>query len=110
MKRRNKEIIKRFFRIGTFTGYLIIYVMLYLKIIYLGYKIEELKEKYERINLLNQKYQIEYTKIMSPENLERLAKEKNMNLIVPERWCVIEIEKENEKDIKNKKILEAGTK
>jgi|YelNatPaOPRAMG01_1025707.scaffolds.fasta_scaffold223321_2 cell division protein FtsL len=111
MKRKNRNINKfRNFLFFLSTGFfLIIYVLLYLKIIYIGYQTNKLKEKYEFLNLLNKNYKLQIIKLTAPENLTKIAREKNINLIVPKNWCFLEIREKNEMDNGNKGILEAET-
>ncbi len=93
----------------SITGlYLVIYVFLYLKIIYLGYAIEKIKEEYETLNLLNKNYTLQLLELTTPENLEKIANVKSIELENPIDWCFLEIRNENEKI--ETKILEAGTK
>lgn len=108
-KKKNREKFKNFLFVSIIGCYLITYVLLYLKILYIGYKTEKLKEEYETLNLLNKNYNLELMKLITPENLEKLAKEKNINLQIPQNWCFLEIRKENEESIKETEILEAGT-
>lgn len=107
-KKKNRNNLKKFFYflIGV---YLLIYSFLSLKIIQIGYKIAKVKENYEYINLLNKNYNLELTKLITPENLEKLAKEKNINLTIPKEWCFLEIKGENESSNTETWILEAGT-
>ncbi|MGC8976296.1 MAG: hypothetical protein ACP5OB_01535 [Candidatus Ratteibacteria bacterium] len=103
-KRNN---LKTLFFISMIGCYLIAYVFLYLKIVHIGYIIGKMKDEYETLNLLNKNYNLQLIKLMTPENLEKLAKEKNINLKIPENWCFYKI-KEDEKNIKETQILEAG--
>ncbi|MCM8803643.1 MAG: hypothetical protein NC833_00080 [Candidatus Omnitrophica bacterium] len=108
--RKNKAKLRNFFFISITGCYLIIYVLLYLKILYIGYKTEKLKEEYEMLNMLNKSYNLEFIKLITPENLKKIAKEKNIELCIPQNWNFIEIRKEDEKSIKETEVLEAGTK
>jgi len=108
-RKKNRENYKRFINILSGAVYLLIYVFLYLKIIQAGYKIEKLKEEYEHLNLMNKNYNLQLTEMVSPEKLEKIAKEKNINLIIPKNWCFLEIKKEDENAFKETEILEAGT-
>jgi len=93
----------------SITGlYLILYVFLYLKIIYFGYAIEKIKDEYETLNLLNKNYTFQLLKLITPENLSKIANKKNIKLEVVKDWCFLEIREENEK--MGTQVLEAGTK
>ncbi|MCS7180525.1 MAG: hypothetical protein N2589_07265 [bacterium] len=109
-KRKNRNSFNKwlYFLISGF--FLIIYVFLYLKIIYLGYLIDKCKEEYELLSLINKKYTLQFITLTTPENLKKLASEKNINLVVPENVCFLEIKEEDEKNIEKSGILEARTK
>ncbi|HOK56593.1 MAG TPA: hypothetical protein PKV21_03320 [bacterium] len=110
--KKNKRNLNKFRRFLFFTAigfFLTVYVFLYLKIIYIGYETDKLKEKYDFLNLLNKNYNLQIIKLTTPENLIKIAKEKNINLIVPKNWCYLEIKEENVQDTKQTGILEAET-
>jgi hypothetical protein len=104
-----KENFKNLVFISITGLYLIIYVFLYLRIIYFGYAIEKIKEEYETLNLLNKNYTLQLLKLVTPENLEKIANEKNLKLEIAKDWCFLKIRDENEKGRKETEILEAGT-
>jgi len=105
-----KENFKNLVFISITGFYLIIYVFLYLKIIYFGYAIEKIKEEYDTLNLLNKNYTLQLLKLVTPENLEKIANEKNLKLEIANDWCFLEIREENENGKNETEILEAGTK
>lgn len=108
--KRNRENFKSILFVSIIGIYLIIYVFIYLKILHIGYITEKVREEYETLNLINKNYNIQLTKLLSPENLEKLAREKNINLKIPESCCFLEIKEENEKNTGKNEVLEAGTK
>jgi cell division protein FtsL len=105
-----KKSFKNFVFIAMVGFYLIIYVFLYLKIIYFGYVIRKVKEEYETLNLLNKAYTLQFLKLITPENLEKIAKEKNLKLEMAPNWCFLEVKEENGEKSNEPKILEARTK
>lgn len=109
-KKNGNNFIKRF-SLFIITGFfMIVFVFLYIKIVYIGRQIEKLKEKYEFLNLLNKNYYLQLIKLTNYENLIKIAKEKNINLVVPKNWCFLEIiDVKNEKDFKKTRIVQAKT-
>jgi cell division protein FtsL len=107
IKNRNINRFRNFLFFLSVGFFLIIYVLLYHKIIYIGYQTNKLKEKYEFLNLLNKNYKLQIIKLTTPENLTEIAKEKNINLVIPKNWCFLEIKEKNEMGNEKKGILEA---
>ncbi|MCM8818508.1 MAG: hypothetical protein NC915_03395 [Candidatus Omnitrophica bacterium] len=107
-RKKNRENLKMFFY-TLCTFYLLVYAFFSLKIIHIGYKIAKVKEEYEYLSLLNKNYNLQFTKLITPENIEKLAKEKNIILTVPKDWCFLKVKGENENLVSETWILEAGT-
>ncbi|GEM_PF-1915786 len=108
-RRRNRESLKSFLYILIIGFYFLIHVFISLKILHIGYSMGKMKEEYEYLNLLNKNHNIQFTKLITPENLEKIAKENSVNLVIPKNWCFLEMRKENENVFKETEILEAGT-
>lgn len=109
-KKKNNNSFKKFFLFIISGIFLTVYVFLYLKIIHIGYQTNKLKEEYDFLNFLNKSYNLQLIKLTNPENLVRIAREKNINLIIPKNWCFLEIEEEeNVQQFKKDRVLEAGT-
>ncbi|MFN4227228.1 MAG: hypothetical protein ACK4F0_03695 [Candidatus Ratteibacteria bacterium] len=109
-KKKNRNEFREFSLFIVIGFFLFVYVFLYIKIIQIGYQTEKLKEKYDLLNLLNKSYNLQIIKLTHPENLIKIAKEKNINLTTPKNWCFLEIRGEkDETNYKKSTVLEAKT-
>lgn len=88
--------------------FVIFYVLLSAKIIAIGYKMEEVKSRYENLNMLNKNYRAEMLKLTSQSELLKRAEKFNIKLINPSKWCYLELNPDNSKGKKDG-TAEAGT-
>ncbi|MCM8761967.1 MAG: hypothetical protein NC905_01430 [Candidatus Omnitrophica bacterium] len=93
--------------LGFIWVFLCLYVLLFCKIIAIGYKMEEAKRKYEEINMINKNYKAEILKLSSPEYLLRIVRNAGIELTNPSEWCYVDIINEDVKGNRND-TAEAG--
>ncbi|MCX8082518.1 MAG: hypothetical protein N3D17_03860 [bacterium] len=107
MKTRRKPLPTVAVIMGLMWIFLCLYVLLSCKIIAIGYRMEEIKRKYEELNMINKNYNAEILKLSSPENLLMIVRNAGIELINPSEWCYVDI---MIKDIKgnNNDTAEAG--
>ncbi len=94
--------------LGLTFAFLCIYVLLSVKVIAIGYRMEDAKKKHENLDMLNENYKAEILRLTSQAELLKRAEKFNLQLVTPSRWCYMEIEKP-EQDGKNNGKAEAGT-
>lgn len=101
MKRRKKPLPTVVIMMGCIWIFLCFYVFLSCKIIAIGYRMEEIKKRYEEINMLNKNYKAEILKLSSPEYLLKIVRNAGIELISPSKWCYVDIMIEDTKGNKN---------
>lgn len=93
MKRRKKRISKWGFYLWVCGFFLCIYVFLFCQLVAIGYSMYKLKQEYEELNIVNKNYKVEYLKLTSPDRLLEMVNSYGIELVFPERWCYLSIEK-----------------
>ncbi|HPP30442.1 MAG TPA: hypothetical protein PLE69_05925 [bacterium] len=107
MKGRRKSLPMVVVLLGFIWVFLCLYVLLFCKIIAIGYRMEEAKRKYEEINMINKNYKAEILKLSSPEYLLKIVRNAGIELVNPSEWCYVDIKFENAKGNRND-TAEAG--
>jgi len=107
MKGRRKPLPTVGVLMGFIWSFLCLYVLLYCKIIAIGYRLEEAKRKYEELNMINKNYRADTLKLSSPDYLLKIVRSAGIELVNPSEWCYVDIKIEDEKGNKNDKA-EAG--
>lgn len=109
-KRKIRRIKPEFLLIYIIGVYFFSFIFIRNSIILIGYKIQYLKEEYEKLNLENKFLSLKLINMTSFENIEKLALEKNLIFTTPENWCVLKIEEKDENKGYKENILEAREK
>lgn len=107
MKAKRKALPRTVVLLGIIWIFLCVYVYLSCKIIAIGYKMEEVKKRYEEINMLNKNYKAELLKLSSPEYLLTITRNAGIKLTTPAEWCYVDINIDEPKGTKND-TAEAG--
>ncbi len=86
------------------------YVFLYCKLVAVGYRLEEVKKKYEELTMLNENYRAQILMFSSPENLLKTARMAGIELVSPSKWCYVDVKEVCPEGVQIGDTAEAGTK
>lgn len=86
------------------------YLILYCKVIALGYKVSALERQSQQLKNWNQYYRSQILKEMSFEKVKKRAEKLNLSLEIPTGWRIIEVEKTENPDRKTSRYANAEQK
>ncbi len=68
------------------------YLIVYCKVIAIGYKVSDLEKQLQQLKNWNQYYRIQIQRELSFEKVKLRAEKLNLSLEIPDRWRIIEVE------------------
>lgn len=91
MMKKRRKVPDWMTNVSIVAFFIFCYLIIYCKVVALGYRVSELEKNYQQMKSWNQYYRSQILKELSLEKVKQRAEKMNLSLGIPETWRILSL-------------------